>query len=285
MRTAFLPWFLFLVFFLSGCAGPVLDLPEPTALQLADARFVLAQAQLSPAPKPITDHVEATNPTALRIQEAVARVCPRLQMGGCDKLLNGPVLVIHDPETINAYADQHDRITVYTGLIDRLGVDSELAGVLAHEYAHVMLGHVDKKQTNMFTGAVLLSGLVGVLAAANNANLDPQVYSDMAQLGGLVGSRAYSPEMELEADRLAVYILSEAGYSILAMRDALIRLHRVQATARSSGLAARVGFLETHPSDDRRIAHVLTAMDDVVSGIPWRVKKENIVEEADFEED
>ena len=61
MRTAFLSWLLLLVFFLSGCAGPVLDLPEPTTLQLADARFVLAQAQLSPAPKPVTDHMAAAN--------------------------------------------------------------------------------------------------------------------------------------------------------------------------------------------------------------------------------
>ena len=262
----------------------MLDLPEPTALELADARFVLTQAKLSPSPRPISNHVEAANPTALRVQNAVGRVCPRLQLGKCHTILNGPVRVVTDSE-INAYADQHDHVTVYTGLIDHLGVKDELAGVLAHEYAHVMLGHVDKKQTNILTGAVIVGGLMGILAAANNVQLDPQTYTDAAQLGGLVGSRAYSPEMELEADRLAVYILDEAGYDVTAMRDALIRMHRVKATAKSSGLAARVGFLETHPSDDRRIAHILNDIDDLLAGRPWRVKAEQVMEETGFDEE
>lgn len=263
---------------MSGCATPDLDMPEPTARDLAMARQELAQAYLAPVPKAIANHVDAISPTAVRIQEAVLRICPRLQIGVCDTVLNSPVQVVHDPGTINASANSRDQVTVYTGLIDRLGVDAELAGVLAHEYAHVMLGHVAKTQTNILTGGVLLSGLVGGVAALNGVTLDPGVYTDMAELGMKLGRVAYSPAMELEADRLGLYILSEAGYRVTAMRDALIRLSRVRGRT-------PVSFFATHPSDDRRIAHVLTAMYDVVAGRPLKMKSSRVVEEDDCSED
>ena len=101
----------------------------------------------------------------------------------------------------------------------------------------------------------------------------------------VLGSRAYSPEMELEADRLSVYILEEAGYALGAMRDALVRLHRTKTGATSSGTALQVGFLETHPSDDRRLAHMLATIEDVRADVPWMGKTERVVGEADFEED
>ena len=255
------------VLLLTSCAGPVLDLPEPTALELADARFVLAQAPLPPAPRPITDHVAVADPTATKIRDVALLTCYRLQAEVCDEIATNLVLVADDPDTINAYADQDDQITVYTGLMDRLA-EPELAAVLAHEYAHVMLGHVGKSQTNALVGGVALSVLLGGVSAATGVTFEPGSYVEMADLGMTVGSRVYSPEMELEADRLAVYMISEAGYPRTAMRDALVRLHRAHAEAQTSGLGA-VGFLETHPSDDRRIAHVLTAMDEVRAGVPF----------------
>ena len=276
MRTAFLSWFLLLVFFLSGCATPVLDLPEPTNQEYTEARRMLDHHQLFPVASyhlPRQDwqsYANASEATAQRVYKAVTRFCGRTHLGRCDEFstLPRPTLV-HDLEEVNAHADAKDRIIVYTGLLDKLGVRGELGAVLAHEYAHILLGHVEKKQTNMLTGGAVLLGLMGGLAAATGRNFDPSVYQNATDLGAFLGSRAYSPQMELEADRLAVYILKEAGYSIKAMRDALIRLHRTKTGAASSGTSARVGFLETHPSSDRRIAHMLQDIEDVLEGLPW----------------
>ncbi len=272
MRTAFLSWFLLLVFFLSGCATPVLDLPEPPDRTYAAARVALEQTRLAPVPSPLADfdrQVEASRPARTRVRDAAIRVCHHFRLNdACDAQLKGRALVVNEPDTINANADQHDTIRVYTGLIDRLGVKAELAGVVAHESAHVLLGHVDKSLTNAAVGGVIAPVLLGGIAAATGLDFDLGTYMGAADLGTVVGSRAYSPEMELEADRLAVYILQDAGYPVTAMRDALVRLHRAHADAQASGLGA-VGFLETHPSSDRRLAHMLQTLEDVRAGRPW----------------
>lgn len=271
MRPRLLVHAFLLVGVLAGCAGPVVTLPDPTDQDLNVARIVLKRTPLSPAPAPMdfATQLEASNPTVIRVQNAAIAVCRRFQLNRCENPAKQSVLIVNDPETINASADQHHQVRVYTGLINHLGVKDELAGVLAHEYAHIMMGHVGKKQTNMLTGGLLTMGLVGVLAASQGIDLNPSAYQSAGDLGALVGSRAYSPEMELEADRIAVHILKEAGYPLRSMRDALIRLSRTQTDAESSGTALRVGFLETHPSDDRRIAHVLQAIQDAEAGLPW----------------
>ena len=99
---------------------------------------------------------------------------------------------------------------------------------------------------------------------------NPRKYSDSWMRAGiLAGARAYSPEMEIEADRLAVYILDEAGYPPTAMRDVIVRMHRIMpASKRKVSSPTRAGFLDTHPSDDRRIAHILSAIRDVRAGVP-----------------
>ena len=115
--------------------------------------------------------------------------------------------------------------------------------------------------------------LGGVVAGASGVPLDSRTLDTYQRLGIMAGSRAYSPEMELEADRLAVYILQEARYPGLAMRDALVRLHHLKTSPVASGaLVGRVGFLETHPSDDRRIAHILSVIRDVAAGKPLTMK-------------
>ena len=152
-------------------------------------------------------------------------------------------------------------------------VEAELAAVLAHEYAHVMLGHVEKKTRNAMAGMAIASGLAGIYAAKTGVN--PEAFAESwQQAGALAGSRAYSPEMELEADRLAVYILKEAGYPPTAMRDVIVRMHRiVPARRRGAFSPKRAGFLETHPSNDRRIAHILSAIRDAKAGVPLKARR------------
>lgn len=85
----------------------------------------------------------------------------------------------------------------------------------------------------------------------------------------IVDGRACSPEVEIEADRLAVYILSDAGDTTTAMRDTIVRMHRITPPKRKRGYSpSQVGFLDTHPSNDRRIAHILSAIRDVRAGVP-----------------
>ena len=272
MRTHLLLTYL-LSTLLVGCATPTMAIHEPTEQQLIEARQHLAMAlpvdTRSPEAKLAPEAMFEM--TAIRVARAGQDVCERLsahlKIGRCSAAWTMPIL--YDENEINAFADEHDRIGVFTGLLDHIQIESELAAVLAHEYSHVMLDHVDKKGDNALAGLMIGSVLGGVVAGASGVPLNSRTLDLYQRLGIMAGSRAYSPEMELEADRLAVYILREARYPGLAMRDALVRLHHLKAAPHNGGASVgRVGFLDTHPSDDRRIAHILSVIRDVAADKP-----------------
>lgn len=276
MRTHLLFTYL-LSTLLVGCATPALTIQEPTEQQLIEARQHLNMDPPTDtrAPDAKPDPKTMFESTAIRVANAAQRVCERvaahLEIGRCSAAWTMPILYTEDE--VNAFADEHDRIGVFTGLLHHIPIESELAAVLAHEYSHVMLDHVDKKGDNALAGLIIASVLGGVVAGASGVPLDSRTLDTYQRLGIMAGSRAYSPEMELEADRLAVYILQEARYPGLAMRDALVRLHHLKTSPGTSGASVgRVGFLETHPSDDRRIAHILSVIRDVAAGKPLTMK-------------
>ncbi|RWR32226.1 peptidase M48 [Sinirhodobacter populi] len=82
----------------------------------------------------------------------------------------------------------------------------ELAFVMGHEAAHHILGHLQSKSQDAAAGAMIL----GVLAAATGA--DATGISQAQDIGASVGSRAYSKDYELQADRLGTIISWDAGF-------------------------------------------------------------------------
>jgi len=275
MNTRLLSRSLILALLVGGCATPLLDIQEPTEQQLVAAKESLDNTTLpdSPFPETLTPLKEGLKTAVGRVVFAAQQVCqrlkPRIDAVRCDAMFMVPTL--YNNKQVNAFADQNDNIGVFTGLLFNMREESELAAVIAHEYAHVMLGHVEKKMTNALTGMLLAGGL---MAATSRGQSNPDAMSGAMQLGMLAGSRAYSPEMEIEADRLAIYILKEARYPVTAMHDSIVRLHRIKPPKSSGWFStSKIGFLETHPSNDRRIAHILSAIKDVKAGVPVTTKE------------
>ena len=271
----FLP-FLLMAFLLSGCASPLLTIPEPTEGERVVARQILYSTSLADAALADTmdELMEQVNTINVKVVTATQRVCQwyksSLSALRCNAVWNVAPTVYTDDTVVNAFADEKDNVGLYTGLLFNMRLESERAAILAHEYAHVMLGHVQKKGNNALMGSLLGGALTAVLAGKR---INRQSMETGQRLGVLFGSRAYSPEMEMAADRMAVYILREAGYPMTAMRDSLIRLHRLKASPSSRrGSISRVGFLETHPSDDRRLAQILSAVHDAVTQVPLTKK-------------
>ena len=250
----------------------MLDLPEPTKAQRTQAKATLNNTVLAKPRRPFTfegvkDGYIKAGP---RVLVAVNRVCQRLKPVMKDLRCDAAITIpsIYRSEQVNAFADEYDNIGVSSVLLVKVRVEAELAAVLAHEHAHIMLGHVKKMISNAVAGRAIAGGLAGMYGAMTKTN--PRKYSDSwMRAGALAGARAYSPKMEIEADRLAVYILDEAGYPPTAMRDVIVRMHRITpASKRKVSSPTRTGFLDTHPSDDRRIAHILSAIRDVRAGVP-----------------
>ena len=73
-------------------------------------------------------------------------------------------------------------------------------------------------------------------------------------VGSEIGYAAHSPEMEIEAEQFAMYVMSYANMRVDAARDIIVRLHGGAApTAIRSG-EGWAGYFTTHPPNDYRLA-------------------------------
>lgn len=178
-------------------------------------------------------------PVQRRVEPVAERYCrARLPAGSnCDFRISV------DPRgnaPANAYqtVDRAGRpqIVFTAALIAGARNDDELAFVMAHEAAHHIAGHLGRKQRDAVTGAVLV-GVLATLAGAPEDTLDSAM-----DLGATVGSRAYSKEYEIEADRLGTIIAHKAGYDPVRGAEYFRRIP-------DPGNA----FLGTHPPNALRI--------------------------------
>ena len=84
---------------------------------------VVPRGLIPPPRQDWQSYANASSATAKRTWDAVTRFCARTHLGRCDDFSTLPTpTLVHDLEEVNAHADQQDRIVVYTGLLDTLGV-------------------------------------------------------------------------------------------------------------------------------------------------------------------
>lgn len=168
-------------------------------------------------------------------------------------------------DAINAFALPGGYIGVHSGLIVRTRNESELAGVLAHEIAHVTQRHIARR-FDAATGMNLkaLGMVLGAIAMAA-AGADGDDVSGALMLGhGLAVQEQinFTRAQEYEADRLGVETLSRAGFDPNGMVSFFETMQRVQRLQNSR----MPEFLSTHPLSLSRISEAaqrVQAMDTV----------------------
>ena len=165
--------------------------------------------------------------------------------------------VVQDPR-INAFALPGGYIGVHTGLIEATRNESELAGVLAHEVAHVTQRHIARSihagsRQSILSTALMLGALI--LGAASGD-------ADVAQAGMAVaqGSAAqqqinFTRSNEHEADRIGISALAGAGFDPHGMSSFFEVMSRQQLSAPDERMPE---FLRTHPVTSTRIAEART---------------------------
>ena len=148
-----------------------------------------------------------------------------------------------DSEEINAFALPGGFLYVTSGLVLNTQDEAELAGVLAHEIAHVAAHHASRQMTrsNMFTLAslplIFVGGGLGV------------ALREAAGLAIPLGMTKFSRGFEAEADYLGVEYLYKAGYDPQAF---ISFFERVQtAEKQNPGLIAKA--FSTHPQTADRV--------------------------------
>lgn len=158
-------------------------------------------------------------------------------------------LIIEDP-AINAFAMPGGLLAFNAGLIVRARRESELAGVVAHELAHVTQRHIARlydqmahSHAGLLTGAgVLLAGLYQLSA------LLPAAY--VAQAAEMQRQLNYTRANEREADRVATRYLARSGLDPYGVADFFEVLERPG----ERGLADEFEYLSTHPFTPARRA-------------------------------
>jgi len=117
-----------------------------------------------------------------------------------------------DSDEVNAFALPGGFFYVNKGLILAADNEAEVAGVMAHEIAHVTARHAMENQAKgmlaelgLMAGSIFLGGLGGMLI------------NQGAQFGALLGFMKFSRSAESEADQLGVQYLWAAGYDPNAM--------------------------------------------------------------------
>ena len=159
---------------------------------------------------------------------------------------------IVDQEEPNAFSLPGGRIYVSRGLLALLEREDELAGVLAHEIAHITQRHAARQQRKGFLpGLLSLPG--NVVGSVASENLGALINAPLDTVGGVWLSR-YSRSQETEADRIGIRTAALAGYQPMALADILQRLDRDVAS--QTGKERRFSIFDSHPMTQTRLKDI-----------------------------
>jgi len=180
--------------------------------------------------------------------DRMKRVAPRIISAAGGNPAEWEVEVFASDQ-LNAFALPGGKIGFYTGILDLMENDDQIAAVMGHEVAHVNFQHASKRagraaQTQFGLGAAQTALGVGNVA---NAGLWMQAFGLGVQVGNAL---PFSRSHESEADRVGLRYMARAGYD----PEEAVRFW--QKMSESKGDGAPPELLSTHPSDGTRIAQL-----------------------------
>ncbi len=213
----------------SMVASTAESLPASIDRQVGDAAFTQMQLEGATVQDPA---VQAF------LEEIVARLSAHAEGEGWDFRVT-----VVDREDVNAFALPGGRMVVLTGLLRAADSPDQVAGVMAHEMAHVTRRHGMRNvahQAGIALGVRLLLG-------------DASGWTELAaDLAIMAKANDYSREQEADADAEGARMLMAAGLDPSGLAD----FFRLLEGERGSELGGALEWLSTHPDHESRIAHV-----------------------------
>ena len=168
--------------------------------------------------------------------------------------------VVINQDVVNAFAAPGGVIALYSGLILAADDENEVAGVLAHEIAHITQQHLYRALENHQAMTVPLAlAMLGLILIGGG--------SGEAIQGALVSSQAiaqqasinFTRQNETEADRIGIRTLSRAGYDPIGMVEFFEKMGRI---TRVMG-EGPPEFLRTHPVSVSRVTEAKNRVENM----------------------
>jgi predicted Zn-dependent protease len=174
-----------------------------------------------------------------------------------------------DTEEVNAFALPGGFFFVNSGLILKADCEAELAGVMAHEIAHVAARHGTRQATKgelaqigMIAASIVVPYTMAGYGAMQGANL-------LIPMGFLKFSRS----MEAEADFLGLQYMYKAGYDPTSFVDFFEKIQTMEK--KKPGSVSKL--FASHPMTDDRIKK---AQDEIQKDL--KPKPEYVVNTSEF---
>ncbi len=187
------------------------------------------------------------------VHEYIQSLGLRLSSLAQDGNRNFNFFVVRDP-AINAFALPGGYVGIHSGLMLETRNESELAGVLAHEVAHVTQRHIARgleaqSRANLMTTAAMLAAILVGAAGGGSSDVTMGAITAAQNMAAQAGIN-FTRDNEYEADRIGIGVLASAGFDPNAMPaffDTMFR--RTQL-----GPDRVPELLRTHPVTSNRIA-------------------------------
>ncbi|MGB5728653.1 MAG: M48 family metalloprotease, partial [Thiogranum sp.] len=166
---------------------------------------------------------------------------------------------------VNAFAGPGGYIGIHTGLILTARNESELAGVMAHEIAHVTQRHLLRayESANQMNLPTVAGMIAAILLGVATENADAGIAGVSAiQAGNIQRQLNFTRANEKEADRIGIQTLARSGIDPYGMPSFFERLH--QSTRLYGNNMPE--FLSTHPVTTDRIAESMSRAEEYGHG-------------------
>ncbi|WP_319542531.1 M48 family metalloprotease [uncultured Pseudodesulfovibrio sp.] len=192
------------------------------------------------------------------ITDFVGEVVDRIVTGKRPMPFKVQSAVIANP-IMNAFAIPGGFIYIFTGLIQEVTSESQLAGVISHELAHVSQRHVvnrieKQKKIGLLSTVGVLTGLLLGIATGSGDGAKMGTALAMGSSGAATQAMLnYSRDDENEADHVGLNALVKAGYNPQGMPQMFEIMQKNKWFDSGSQMPA---YLSTHPGTSDRITYL-----------------------------
>jgi beta-barrel assembly-enhancing protease len=208
------------------------------------------------------DKVETDNDSAVHIMNEIKQ---RL----CDaNAIDTSAIHLHifQDEVINAFALPGGHIIVNTGLIKHCDNADMLAGVLAHEIAHIRNNHLAEKMTK----EIGISAIIMASGGSENAGIVKSILK-------MLVSTHFDREQETDADNTAIIYLEHAEITPKEMASLFKKI-----AAKEKNMPEALKWINTHPYSLERADNILKkynrqiAYTHCIDDMQWAYLQDNI---------